>query len=519
MDTKEQTTLAERHSACVPDQRVIEDLRPNQTSRRPTEEQRKYIDSLWLLCLLTVVAAISNRPAASFDGDLWSHLRTGRWILEQHALPAHDVFAWPTMGKAWIDYTWLFDVLVSKIYGFAGLHGMLAFSMLMMLACVAGLVMLLMLYTTLLRAIAIAAVAFVALIPLESPRPWLFTILFFIGELYLLLQARERGKPSSLLLVLPLFILWANIHIQFVYGLALIGLFALERSVAPLLKKWTAPVARLRPVWFWALLPASVLATLANPYGWTLYGVVAEYARQRVPLWFIQEMHPLQFRNFTDWAALLLICSAIFAMASTRKNSPLILALLAASCVVAFRCGRDVWLLAIASSVSLAYSTRTLGEGTRPFRWIYWAIALPLSLALAFAMVHSTDESALQKAAAKQFPEKASSFIQSHALQNPLHNPFSWGGYLIWRLPNMPVSIDGRANLHGDIQLARFADTWLGRKDWANDPELMEANTILLERDCALASILRSDSRFRLLYEDELASVFQPIGTALPKAP
>ncbi len=29
----------------------------------------------------------------------------------------------------------------------------------------------------------------------------------------------------------------------------------------------------------------------------------------------------------------------------------------------------------------------------------------------------------------------------------PLFNPCGWGGYLIWRLPNMPVSIDGRPNL------------------------------------------------------------------------
>ena len=163
--------------------------------------------------MLTVVAAISNRPAAAFDADLWWHLRTGNWILQHHAIPVHDVFSWSTMGKPWVAYSWLFDVLLAQIYRFAGLHGILTFSTLMMLACIAGLVMLLMLYTTLLRAIAIAAVAFVALIPLESPRPWLFTILFFIAELYFLLQARERSNPRWLLPILPLFVLWANIHI------------------------------------------------------------------------------------------------------------------------------------------------------------------------------------------------------------------------------------------------------------------------------------------------------------------
>jgi len=75
----------------------------------------------------------------------------------------------------------------------------------------------------------------------------------------------------------------------------------------------------------------------------------------------------------------------------------------------------------------------------------------------------------------------------------------------------MPVSIDGRTNLHGDQHVARAIHTWLGQADWADDPELKKARTILLDRDCPLNSILRSDRRFRLVYQDKIASVFQPI--------
>jgi hypothetical protein len=481
------------------------------------DKASEYLDSLWLVCLLTFAGVMLNRPNAAAEGDLWWHIRTGNWILQHHAVPIHDTFAAYTAGKRWIDYTWLFDVLTAKIYSLAGLHGTLILSVTGMLACLGALVMLLMLYISLPRAVGLAALAMVAIFPLDTPRPWLFTIFFFIAELFLLLQARERGKPSWLLPIVPLLALWANVHVQFIYGLSLIGLFAVESSANSLLGKRSAQ-AGLQTGWLWALLGSSALATLVNPYGWRLYEVVADYAGEHVPLWFIQEMQAPQFRSFTDWAALLMLCCAIFALAGAPRKSPLILALLAVSCVAAFHAGRDVWFLAVSSALALAWRLREVDEGIRLFRWSYWLIALPLSGVLVWGNLHSAraSESTLQKAVSAQFPERASAYIESHNLRGPLYNSFDWGGYLIWRLPDMPVSVDGRANLHGDARLARFADSWMGKRDWAGDHQLMKANTIILERDSALASILRSDARFRLAYEDEIASVFQP-GSAEPQ--
>ena len=100
--------------------------------------------------------------------------------------------------------------------------------------------------------------------------------------------------------------------------------------------------------------------------------------------------------------------------------------------------------------------------------------------------------------------------IESHALQRPLFNPYGWGGYLIWRLPNMPVSIDGRANLY-EATLADAANTVRGAKTWRQDADLRKAKTILLEQGGPLATVLRSDPHYRLLYEDSVAAVFQPV--------
>ncbi len=259
------------------------------------ERRRKFIDSLWLVCLLAFVAAVSIRPEASVEGDLWWHMRTGDWIIQHATVPWHDMFAWTMIGKRWIAYTWLFDVLTAKIYALGGLHGILTLTALLVLACISALVVLLSRYGSLLRAVALSAPVFIAFIPLTSPRPWLFTILFFTVELYFLVQARETGNPAWLAPIAPLFVVWANVHIQFIYGLGVIGIFALEGIIARATKLTSS--AKLRSTWFWCLLLLSGTATLINPYGWRLYLVVAEYATQSVPLWFVQEMQALRFRT------------------------------------------------------------------------------------------------------------------------------------------------------------------------------------------------------------------------------
>lgn len=476
------------------------------------DRKRWLLDSLLLLCLLMMVIVKCNIPASGMDEDMWWHLSTGDWILKHHAVPTHDVFSTYTMGSPWIAYTWLFDVMTAKIYGAWGLHGILTMTMLLTIGFVAAVVTLLSRNGRMLRAIILSAIVFAATATLISPRPWLFTCNFAVVELYLLLQAREHGRAIWLAPLPPLFALWANLHIQFVYGLGLIGLFALEQPIAALLKRERPDVA-LRSRSLWIVLGASVMATLINPYGWRIYQVVLQYATESAPLRLVQEMQAMSFRSVTDWAALFLLCWAAFSSAMSGCRRPLMISLLVVSCWFGFRAGRDVWFLSVVSAVVITHSTGSAARGLGKIRLAQWGIALPVSLALAFGVLGSPGVSAgaLEQTAAKKFPVKACGYIQEHGLEGPLYNTYGWGGYLIWRLPGLPVSIDGRANLHGDVRLSRYVDTWSGHRNWAEDVELRNARTILLEHESPLASILAADSRFHLVYEDEVASVFQPV--------
>src|SRR5947209_7821000 len=55
-----------------------------------------------------------------FDQDIWWHLRTGRWILEQGRIPRLDLFTFSSAGRAWIDLHWGFQVAMALAYALGG---------------------------------------------------------------------------------------------------------------------------------------------------------------------------------------------------------------------------------------------------------------------------------------------------------------------------------------------------------------------------------------------------------------
>jgi hypothetical protein len=474
---------------------------------------KSIIDILFLFFALSFLTGVTITTASVMDEDIWWHMQTGRWILAHHAVPTRDMFSAHAGGQPWIAYSWLFDVFASRLFDLGGYRAILALSTFAMLAYTAGATVFLSRFTSLVRAMILAFAAYAALMPLKSPRPWLFTVLFFAAELSLLWVARERNRPALLLPIVPLFALWANIHIQFVYGLALIGLFALELSLPRSLRSALSaePAPRLRTMWLWILLAASSLATLLNPYGWSLYRVVAQYATQTAPLTYVQEMQAIPFRNVMDWMVLLLICSAIFALGSAHRKNLLLIAALTVSCYCGFRSRRDVWFPVTFAILALGSALRSNAPDAPAQSRRTWWIALPPTVAVTLCVLildPRFSATALRNAIEQRFPVKASAYIETHALQGPLFNPYDWGGYLIWRLPNMLVSVDGRANLY-EATLAATSNTLGAAKNWQRDADLNKARTILLEQGGPLATVLRSEPDYRLLYEDSVAAVFQ----------
>jgi hypothetical protein len=456
------------------------------------------------------------------DPDIWWHLRIGQWIVENHAVPFQDYFSVYGMGKTWIAYSWLFEVFVYAIFSRFGLTGLVLFNVGMSLLIAIAIHQLIRRagFPFLLEAV-LLAVCLASLKPNLSPRPWLFSILFLTLELCVLFGVRRSWNPRVLFLLPPLFLLWANLHIQFVYGLGVVGLFVLDRVI---IRYWLGHSPQDQNLTYSNTLLGSVtalciLATCANPYRHLIYQPVFEYAAQSGAFDNIAELHPMFFRSLRDWFVLLLLGVAAFSLGWQRRWSIFTIALLMTSVFFAFRARRDAWFVVIVAAAVIAewdivFPTRDRNRFTKG---MIVAIVLGcLATLCGLSFLRNISEGTLEKAVESRFPVGAAKFVRARGYQGPLYNHLDWGGYLIWALPDMPVAMDGRTNLHGDERLGKSLRTWEGAQGWDTDPELLSARLILAEKRRPLTALLRKDSRFSLVYEDGTAVVFTAAATDPP---
>ena len=461
-----------------------------------------------LAVLFAVPALLCVRAAKVMDPDIWWHLRTGELILAQHAALRVEPYSSALAGTPWLAYSWLFELVVVKLFHWFGLVGIVAYTSGMILTITIALYHLVRrLQGDFTVAVLLTFAACFSMGHLYTPRPWMFTILFFILELDILMQARKTGRVRELAWLPVIFALWANIHIQFVDGLVVLGLAAADALIA----SW-GPADEMRPrpqpAWLCGALVASGLATLANPFGWRIYQAAYELATQGGALNKVSEMQAIPFRDLLDFLILLFALGSAAALAWRRF--PLFeTVLLGFAAVLAFRSQRDVWVMATVGAPILA--STIAGSEKAAMRLPRFATAVAVLAAalvvLAGARVLHENNSQLETVLAKNLPVQAVEAVRAKGYAGPLYNDYNWGGYLIWGL-RMPVSIDGRAAFYGDQRIDRSIATWNAQPDWASDEQLRSARLVIGPVTAPLTQVLRLDPRFQLVYEDKVAAVF-----------
>jgi len=73
----------------------------------------------------------------------------------------------------------------------------------------------------------------------------------------------------------------------------------------------------------------------------------------------------------------------------------------------------------------------------------------------------------------------------------------------------LPASIDGRSDFYGSTFNNRYMDVMNVKYDWEKSLDKYHVNTILLSPNASLASTLKESRRWRPIYDDGVAIVFQ----------
>ena len=189
-----------------------------------------------LAAALASFALVLFAPAVFNDADTYWHIAAGRWMLDNQAVLRIDPFSYTFAGHPWQTQEWLAEIVMALAYIGLGWNGVAllfasaaALTMGLLGAASVALARRVSLIVVLILSFECVAVSLVA-------RPHLLALPLLEMWTAGLLIAREEGRAPSWKL-LPLMLLWTNLHASFLIGLLLIVPFALEAVLEQSLKR------------------------------------------------------------------------------------------------------------------------------------------------------------------------------------------------------------------------------------------------------------------------------------------
>jgi hypothetical protein len=179
---------------------------------------------------------------------------------------------------------------------------------------------------------------------------------------------------------------------------------------------------------------------------------------------------------------------------------------------------RDAWFLCFSAAACIAdYLEEAPATGRATSAWRDLAIVAAAVLAILFVAAPATDFNmrSIDRSISADYPVNAINFLRRNPLPGPLYNNLTWGGFLMWYLPDLPVAVDGRNDLYGDDLDKLFYESESGFPSYTTDPYLDESGVVILDSKLPLAKLLTIDPRFNMIYHDEIATVFARRSTGL----
>jgi hypothetical protein len=379
------------------------------------------------------------------DGDTLWQIRTGQWILGHRAIPATDPFSFTAGGRPWFAHEWLAETLMALAYACGEIRGIMALS-----AAAVGLTGAVIVATARRHLPGLYAVIALALALSNAAgsmlaRPhllaWPCLALWCAG----LANARTRGTAPSFWL-LPVMLLWVNLHGSFMVGLLLPGALMIEALLDP-----TADRRRAFLAWSLFILAAWAVA-LCNPD--FIAGTLFPFRMVRMhSLAWIGEWEPTDFSHGQP-VELVILAAILLGALGLFRLPPMRLLLLLGLIHAALAHARNGQLLGLVGALMLVEPMgRLLGRGKAEALGRPWPLAAVGAVVVALA--------ALGLRAATPFePPGGASFaavldqVPPAVRERPVFNEYGVGGTLIFH--GVRPFIDSRADLYGDAFLTRY---------------------------------------------------------------
>ena len=446
------------------------------------------------------------------DPDMLWQIKIGQWIVAHHAVPFTDIYSFTRAGAPWMSSSWLAQVLFAEAFALGGWAGVVILSA---LAAAAGFALFTRILCRFLPPLQVSVVVGAVLVLSMShllARPHVLALPVMIAWVSGLVSASGRGKapPFSLL---PLMILWANLHGGFVFGLALVGAFALDAL-------WNAEATQRTQVavrWIVFAL-AAVGASCITPYGWGSLLAARNILSLGEVLSLIVEWRPADFSHVNALEVCLLVLLGLALHGGVSLKLPRVLLVLGlVQMALAHNRNSEIFAFLLplvvveplVAQFAVLRTTAVAPTFLSPLRLAAAALLLG-GFTAAFATSHAYVPLAGKSVSG------AVQALRDHGAQRVL-NDYFYGGSLI--AADVPVFIDSRAELYGEQFILAY-NRALQLQDVGQFLALLETwriDATLLGPSSPAVHLLDRLDGWRRVYSDDEVVVHMRVTSVAPK--
>lgn len=492
---------------------------------------------IWLAFFLGLILTQWRLVLISADGDACWHWQMGNWMIEHRAIIRHDLFSHTRFGAPLVTKEWLSEVF------FAAAGNALGWNGIVFVAAVVVATMLWLLHCQLLAegneillATLLVLLAATGCASHWLARPHLFTMLFVVVFAWKL-RWYDRGHVSARQLfvwLVPLTVLWTNLHGGFLTGITLIGLYFIGSAM----DRWAGGAARhntagRKMLTFGLLGVACGLTTLLNPAGWKLHQHILSFLHTPYQMYFTDEWcaASLHSKGMLGFALQLLVLAAILIWLRPQLSWTDVL-LIAFWGYSGLQAVRNLPIFALIATPILAEHLNAAQRGTTNGRWLplYHKVSLDINavnrasgcgsliagavaailLVLAKPVAFGGPALVETEILTNRFPVTAVANLRKHAewLNGNMFNDYGWGGYLVRYMPEYRVFIDGRNDFYGEPFLREFSEVFYLQPGWEGVLDKYGVGWTILPRAHALNNLLALSTNWHCIYTDQVAIVY-----------
>jgi hypothetical protein len=490
-----------------------------------TEEKTRnywFIFSIADVIFITVLVIVLSQGGNLLGGaDTGFHIRVGEYIIDNTAVPTHDIFSSAVPPFPWTPPQWLAEVIFAILYRPFGLTGVVVFMAFVITAIFAILfkflrfsgVSIIVAALTVVLAAAASAIHWLA-------RPHVFSLMLLLIW-YIILDAYQYKHKNYLYLLPVLMLLWVNLHGSFIMGFVLLIVYIAGNFLKSRFAKEQKQDAYDRTKAFILFFFLCLLVSLLNPQGYKILFSPFEVANSEITAHIYEWMSP-NFHNGLVYEYMLLIMILVIGISVKRLNVIELLLVLMFTHMSLFS-ARFIPLYTIMISpilgkqidriiedfrekgvlrefISTSDNMATVDSKTKWHLWSVAAIAVVIFMCFTGKINYHFDRN--------KMPVDAVEFLKNEKIEGKVFNDDVFGSYMIYAAwPEYEVFLDGR-DMYGKERIADYLKVTDAEREWEDTLNKYDITWIIYNNESALSTLLLESEGWRLIYSDKVANIF-----------